>query len=281
VSVIAGAMLFAGCIRTIAVDTMGGLISDGFEGFTSETDMEFAGQALPGNLKLIDVMLQTEPENTTLLRLASEGYASYALGYLEGADNVRARNFYLRAKDYGMRIVRQDAALARALDGSIEDFRVELAKRGKDDVPGLFWTAFGWGSAIQLSLDDPALLADLPRAEAIMEFVARADSGYYYGGAHLFLGALDGMRPRMLGGNPDRSRSHFEAALRLNHGDFLMTYVYYARTYAVQVQDEALFEELLLHVKNAGIADRQGVRLANAIARKKAEELLAKKSELF
>jgi hypothetical protein len=274
-------MLFTGCIRTIAVNTMGGLISDGFEGFTSETDMEFAGQALPGNLKLIDVMLQTEPENRTLLRLASEGYASYALGYLEGVDNTRARNFYLRAKDYGVRIVRQDAALALALDGTVEDLRAELAKRGKDDVPGLFWTAFGWGSAIQLSLDDPTLLADLPRAEAIMEFVTRADSGYYYGGAHLFLGALDGMRPRILGGNPDRSRAHFETALRLNHGAFLMTYVYYARSFAVQVQDEALFEELLLHVKNAVIEEPQGVRLANAIAKKKAESLLAKKSDLF
>jgi hypothetical protein len=145
----------------------------------------------------------------------------------------------------------------------------------------VFWTAFGWGSAIQLSLDDPGLLADLPRAEAMMEFVARVDSGFYFGGAHLFLGALDGLRPRMLGGNPERSRAHFEAALRINHGNFLMTYVYYARSYAVQTQDEALFEELLMHVKNAAITEPQGVRLANAIAKKKAEALLAQKSELF
>jgi hypothetical protein len=280
--VAAGAMmLFSGCIRTIAVSTMGGIIDEGFEGFTSETDLEFAGQALPGNLKLLDVMLQNEPENSRLLRLASEGYASYALGYLEGTDNVRARNFYLRSRDYGLRILRQDAAMAKALEGSPDELKTELAKRGKEDVPGVFWTAFGWGSAIQLSLDDPALLADLPRAEAMMEYVVRADSTYYYGGAHLFLGALDGLRPRMLGGNPDRSRAHFEAALRINHGSFLMTYVYFARSYAVQTQDEALFEELLLRVRDAAISEPQGVRLANAIAKKKAEALLARKSELF
>jgi hypothetical protein len=280
-SVVAAAVLFSGCIRTIAVATMGGLIDDGFEGFTSESDLEFAGQALPGNLKLLDVMLQNEPDNTRLLRLASEGYASYALGYLEGIDNTRARSFYIRSRDYGLRILRQDAAMARALDGSIDDLQAELATRGKDDVPGVFWTAFGWGSAIQLSLDDPTLLADLPRAQVMMEFVVRADSAYYYGGAHLFLGALDGLRPRMLGGNPDRSRAHFEAALRINHGNFLMTYVYFARSYAVQTQDEALFEELLLRVKNAAVTEPPGVRLANAIAKKKAEALLALKSELF
>ena len=72
----------------------------------------------------------------------------------------------------------------------IEDLKAELAKRDKDDVPGIFWTAFGWGSYIQLSLTEPSALADLPRTEAMMDFVARVDSGFYYGGAHLFLGTL-------------------------------------------------------------------------------------------
>ena len=149
------------------------------------------------------------------------------------------------------------------------------------DVPGLFWTAFGWGGAIQLALDDPELLADLPRTEVIMEFVTRVDSGYYYGGAHLFLGTLAGLKPRMLGGNPDRSREHFETALRINKGAFLMTYVYYARSYAVQTQNEALFEELLNHVASATNADPPSARLANAIAKRKAQALLARKSDLF
>jgi hypothetical protein len=272
---------FAGCVQSIAVSTVGGIIDDGFEGFTSEPDMQFAGEALPANLKLLDVLLKNDTSNVRLLRVLSEGYASYSLGYLEDIDNARARAFYLRSRDYGLRILRQDAALARALAGSIDDLKTELAKRGPSDVPAVFWTAFGWGSAIQLSLDDPALLVDLPRTEAMMEFVARADSGYYFGGAHLFLGTLAGLRPRLLGGNPDQSRAHFEAALRINHGKFLMTYVYYARSYAVQTQNEPLFEELLNHVKNAEITEPPSVRLANAIARKKAEALLARKSDFF
>ena len=277
----AALLLSSGCIRTIAVSTVGGMVDEGFDAFTSEDDLEFAEQALPGNLKLLEVMLRNSPDNVRLLRLASEGYASYAMAFLEGKDDARARAFYLRARDFGMRILRQDERLARALDGSVDDLRAELARRDADDVPGLFWTAFGWGSYIQLSLTEPAALADLPRAEAMMDFVARVDSGYYYGGAHLFLGTLYGSRPRMLGGNPESSRAHFETAIRLNGGTFLLTYYYYARSYAVQTQNEALFEELLVKVRDTPLDVLPAFRLGNAVAKRKAGVLLAKKSELF
>ena len=277
----AALLAFSGCIRTIAVSTVGGIADDGFDAFTSESDLAFAEQALPGNIKLLEVMLKSDPDNERLLRLLSQGYASYALAFLEGKDDVRAREFYIRGRDFGYRIMRRDAGLAKALDGTPDDLRAELAKRGKDDVPGVFWSAFGLGSYIQLSLTEPSALADLPKAEVMMEFVARVDSSYYYGGAHLFLGTLAGMRPQMLGGNPGKSQAHFETAIRVSGGKFLLTYVYYASSYAVQTQNEALFTELLTKVRDASLDILPEFRLANAIAKKKAELLLAKKSDLF
>jgi len=277
----AALVAFSGCIRTLAVSTVGGIADDGFDAFTSESDLEFAGQALPGNLKLLEVMLKSDPDNERLLRLLSQGYASYALAFLEGKDDARAKDFYVRSRDFGYRIMRQDAALSKALDGTPDDLKAELAKRGKDDASGVFWSAFGLGSYIQLSLQDPTALADLPKAEVMMEYVARVDSSYYYGGAHLFLGTLAGIRPRMLGGNPEKSKAHFETAIRISGGKFLMTYVYYASSYAVQTQNEALFTELLTKVRNASIDILPEFRLANAIAKKKAEALLARKSDLF
>jgi hypothetical protein len=111
--------------------------------------------------------------------------------------------------------------------------------------------------------------------------VAKNDSTYYYGGAHVFLGTLLGSRPRMLGGKPELSKAHFETALRLNGGKFLMTYVYYARSYAVQTQDEALFAELLAKVDSASLDILPEFRLANAIAKQKARLLLSRQSDLF
>jgi len=272
---------FTGCVQTIAVTTVGNIAYDGFSAITEEGDLSFAEEALPGNIKLLEVMLKSDPENDHLLTLVSQGYSSYALGYLEDSLQDRARDFYKRGRDFGLRMLRQDAGVARALDGTIDDLRAALATRDKDLVPAAFWTAFGWGSYIYLSLDNMDAIGDLPRTEALMEFVAQHDSTYYFGGAHVFLGTLFGSRPRMLGGNPERAKAHFETALRLNGGKFLMTYIYYARSYAVQTQNEKLFNELLAKVESASLEILPEFRLANAIAKQKARRLLSNQSELF
>jgi hypothetical protein len=275
------ALFLSGCVQSIAISTVGGIVDDGFVAFTEEDDLAFAEASLPGNLKLVEVLLKSEPDNERLLLLASQGYASYALAFLEDSDRDRARSFYLRGRDFGLRLLRQDQELARAIDGSPDDLRAVLASRDNGLVPAIFWTAFGWGGYVQLALDSPDALADIPRVEAMMEFVAAVDSGFYYGGAHIFLGTLAGMRPRLLGGDPERSRAHFEAALRLNGGTFLMTHVYYAKSYAVQTLDEELFVSLLETVRATPLDILPENRLANAVAKRKAEALLARRSDLF
>ena len=278
---LAAVFLFSGCIQTIAVRSVGGIVEEGFGAFTEETDLQFAEQALPGNLKLLEVMLKNDPENTRLLKLLAEGYSSYALGWLEDIDVERARVFYLRAQEFGMRILRRDKDLAAALEGSADDLKAALARKSKDDVPGVFWTAFAAGSYLNITLTDPSAVASIPRIETMMNFVAAQDSGYYFGGAYLFLGTLYGSRSKFLGGDPDISRKHFEKALRLNKGKFLMTQVYYAKSYAAQTLNDTMFVELLTEVENASIDILPEFRLGNAIAKKKAKALLARKDELF
>jgi hypothetical protein len=273
--------LFSGCVKDIAVSTVGGIVDEGFEAFTEEQDLAFAEQALPGNIKLLDVLLKNDPENTRLLRLGSEGYSSYSLAFLEDADPARARAFYRRGKEYGMRMLRQDRSWAEALDGTLEDLKARLAKADGDDVPAVFWTAFGWGSEIYLSLTSPDAIADLPKAEAMMEFVAMTDSTYYYAGADVFLGTLYGSRPKILGGDLGKARRHFDRALRLNGGRFLMTYVYYARSVAVQSLDEKLFDDLLAKVDSTSLEVLPKARLANQVAKRKSELLKSRKSDLF
>ena len=111
--VLTAVFLFSGCIQTIAVRSVGGIVEDGYDALTEESDLQFAEQALPGNIKLLEVMLKNDPDNKHLLKLCAEGYASYALGFVEDVDVERARVFYLRARDYGLRILEQDADLKK------------------------------------------------------------------------------------------------------------------------------------------------------------------------
>jgi hypothetical protein len=273
--------LLPGCVQQIAVSTVADIVHDGFSGFMEEEDLAFAGEALPANLKLLEVMLKSDPENKRILELLSEGYCSYALGFVEDDNPERAKSFYVRGFQYASRILGQDEHLIPVLEGNGDEVGSALKDASKEHVAPLFWAGFGLGSFINLSLTDPDALAELPRAEAMMAFVAENDSGFYHGGADLFLGTLYGSRPKILGGDIDRAKKHFERAIRINKGKFLMTQVYFARSVAVQTLDEPLFDELLETVERTPLDVLPAFRLPNAIAKEKARRLRERKPEFF
>jgi tetratricopeptide (TPR) repeat protein len=273
--------LFEGCIQTIALRSMGGILDNGLAAFNEESDLQLAHEALGSNLKLIEAMIRSDPENERFLLFAAQGYNSYALAFCEDDSVERARVFYLRAKEYGMRILVKNEKFKVAMDGDIAAFRAAVKTFSRDDVPAIFWTAFSWGSYVNITRTDVAGLADLSKVQALIEFVADKDPSFYYGGAYLFLGVIEGTTPKSLGGNPDKAKEYFEKCLTLNSGKFLMTQLYYARAYAVTTQNQPLFESLLKQVEDASIEDVPEIRLANVIAKQKARKLLAQESELF
>jgi tetratricopeptide (TPR) repeat protein len=275
------AILFQGCIQTFAIQTMGGIMDYGLEAFNEEGDLRLAEEALGSDLKLVEALIKGDPQNKQLLLIASQGFSAYSLGFAEDDSVERARGFYLRARDYGMRVLRQNPRLDEALNKDLASLQAALRTLSKDDVPAVFWTAFAWGSYINITRADVGAVADLPKVIAMMEFVRQIDPTYYYGGSYLFLGSIEGSMPRVLGGKPEKAKEYFERALAVNGGKFLLTYVYYAKTYAVQEQDQALFESLLKKVDDASLDILPEARLSNAIAKKKATLLREHMGDLF
>jgi len=278
--IILSAVLLSGCLQALAVRSVGGIMDYGFEAFNEEGDLQLAREALASNLKLLEALIKAEPENRRLLLLASQGYSAYTLAFVEDDSIERARGLYWRARDYGMRILNQNSQVREA-GIELGSFRKALTTLSKDDIPAVFWAAFGWGSYINVSRSEPSALADLPAVNAMMDFVLEKDPEYYYGGAHLFRGSILASTPAVLGGKPELARQHFEQALSINEGKFLMSYVYYAKTYAVQVQDPEFFASLLKKVEDASLDVLPEARLSNAVAKRKASLLRQKMVELF
>jgi tetratricopeptide (TPR) repeat protein len=260
---------------------MGGILDNGLAAFNEESDLQLAHEALGSNLKLIEAMIKSDPENEQFLLFATQGYNSYALAFCEDDSVERARVFYLRAKDYGLRILNKNKKFKDSLNGDITQFRNAVKTFEKDDVPAIFWTAFSWGSYVNITRTDVTGLADLSKVQALIEFVTEKDPGFYHGCAYLFLGAMEGNTPKTLGGNPDKAKEYFEKCMTLNGGKFLLTQLYYARTYAVATLDQQLFESLLKQIEDASLDVLPEARLANVIAKQKARKLLAQESELF
>jgi len=276
-------LLILGCSpQKMIIRSTGGILDNSLKALYEENDLQLAKQAIASDLKLLDGLIKGDPENRHLLLLASQGYTSYALAFVDEEQNPeRAKNFYRRGQNYGLRILNQKKSFRQALDRDLELFRQALRDFSRKDVPALFWTANAWGNWINLSKTEPQALAELPKVTAIMQRVIELDEGFFYGGAHLFLGTVLASRSRLLGGDPEKAQYHFQRAIKLSKGRFLLTKVFYAKYYAVQVQNRKLFENLLKQVLQTPDNILPEQRLANAVAKRKAAVLLQKIDDLF
>jgi hypothetical protein len=245
-----------------------------------EGDLRFAESAMAGDLKLLEGVAESDPTNVRYLELTCMGYASYALAFAQG-EPARALLFYSRAQSYGVRGMIERGVPRGAFAADAATMRTALGRLGRGDVPLVFWTANAWGNAISLQPDDPDVIAAIPTANALMEWVRSQEPDYFYGGPSLYFGVYYGSYPPSLGGRPDLSRKNFEQARAAAGGRFLMTDVLYARTYAVQTQDRQLFHELLTRVVNAPVDLLPEQRLANTVAQSRARALLAHEEEMF
>ncbi|OQY26718.1 MAG: hypothetical protein B6244_12855 [Candidatus Cloacimonetes bacterium 4572_55] len=272
-----------GCsINKIAVGVMDDILQNGVTAMSEESDVQLAKDAFPGNLKLLEALIKSDPENTDVLLMAAQGYGGYAIAFVEEEDPERASKLYLRGKKYALMALQQkNKSIYQSLEKPLADFENELMKAKKKDTPWLFWLAYNWISYINLNKTSVRAIGDLPKVLAIMERVIELDPGYYYGGAHLSLGAYYGSLPKMMGGDPEIAKNHFQKAMELTDHKFLLTKVYFAQFYARNVFDEELFDSLLNGVIEAPDDILPEQNLTNMIAKQRARRLLAQKEELF
>lgn len=279
---VVSAFLLASCsMNKLVIRQSSRLLDYGSLALYEETDLKLAEQALASNIILLEGMVKGDPGNTKLIVLTAQALAGYALGFAEDSTPKRAQVFYLRARDLGFTILKKNTGFAQALDGAPEDLQKILSKFRQKDVPLLFWTGFAWAGWINLSLNDPQAFADLPKVQIIMQRVLELDESYFHGATHLFFGSVWGMKPKILGGDPEKAKEHFEKNLQLTGEKFLLSYVYYAKYYALKTLDEDLFNRLLNKVLLAPDDVLPGYQLLNMIAKEKAKDLLNRKDELF
>jgi hypothetical protein len=237
-----------------------------------QTDVDLVCEGTPAFLLMLDSMLVSSPESTSLLLSATQSYIGYASALQEcGLGNeLRIAAIAEKAKIYGKALL----SSRLSLDNDDEKLAQQLQKESKADVPELFWGAMGWLTWVQSQQGSPASIADMVAIEKIMVRVLELDPAYQGGSVHLFFGIYYAMKPEMFGGRPDLSRSHFEAALRLSGRQFLLTQTSYAETLARATMDQQLHDSLLEEVVAFPVDTAPEYGLSNRIAQRKARKLL-------
>lgn len=272
-----------GCFpnRRLTVASVGLLMEDVVRASAKQTDPDLVRQGTPAYLMLIDGLIEAYPRERRLLLAGAEAYCSYA-GALSDGDNPEAvRKLYLRGKEYALRAMPRHEEFVSILAQPFSKLEGYVDNFSQKDVPALFWFASCWAGWIGVTTDSVEAVADLPRVVLLMDRVLALDETYHYGGAHLFMGIYKSGKPKAYGGEPEAARRHFERALEISNGDFLMAYVYYAEHYARKTFQKDLFVTLLEKVLEAQVDRVPELTLVNTIAKSRAKELLNQVEEYF
>jgi TRAP transporter T-component len=297
---LAVSLLASACdMTTLTAHSSAGLFRRASVAFDEQFDYELARQAAPGFILQFEGVLRVVPEDQDVLFSACKAWSSYAFAFIEDemlaaeargdlveADRqrARARRMYARARELGLRLLEQIApgtlAATKAGPAALARFLKQELKEPAA-ASALFWTGYAWGVEIDISRDDPSLVADLELTRVLVERSVELDEQYQQAGGHTFLGYDAAILSPALGGNPESGRQHFERALSLTGRKALLVQVNFARSYAAQTQQRELFVSLLNEVLAAPDGEGDESRLANQVARRRAERLIAQVDELF
>lgn len=289
----AAVAVLPGCsIKKMAVNNVANSLTSGDDVFGTDDDPDLIRDALPFGIKMLESLLAMTPKHEGLLLTLARGYTQYTFAFVQmDADAVattdharaeelrgRARKLYLRAREYGLRALELRHKGIR--DQLKTDPDAAMAKLTKKDVPAMYWTAAGWGSAIALGKDQPELVADVSTIRILMARALLLDEPFQMGALHEGMIVLESL-PEIMGGSPARARKHFDRAIELSEGLRATPYVLVAENLSVAKQDRADFEDLL---QKALAVDPDRIprsRLETLLIQRRARELLAQGDDLF
>lgn len=250
----------------------GTVISPAVSNLQKQSDIDLVCEGAPSYLLMIDSLIESNPENRDLLLNGTQAYSGSTAALIScSAPQERVVAISSKAQRYGKRLL----SLFLPIENGSAD-RIDEALLGLTAKDGryLFWGAFGWLSWVQQQQGSPASMADLIVIEKIMQRLLDLDETIENGSPHLFFGALYGAKPVLIGGDPKRSRIHFERALEISKRSYLIVQTTYAETYCRMTFNQELHDSLLREVLDFPLEKSPSQTLVNQIAKRKASQLL-------
>jgi len=261
-------LLGAGCVSNVA----GRLAHNLSATMLNQQDPEIVRSGAPAYLLLIDALIADQPNDKSLLISGARLYGAYAGGLV--SDEQRRRTLSDKALSYARRAFCPDQMpVCKSSKGGFQAFAKAAAQMKDEDVTSLYVFATSWAGWIQARPEDWNAVANLPKVETLLLRVVKRNPRFDRGRAQLYLAVLYSLRPKRLGGHPEKGKAHFDLALKYSGGRDLMVKVEYAQRYARLLFKRKLHDRLLQEVVSVNPKE-PGLTLSNVLAQRRARELL-------
>jgi hypothetical protein len=299
-------MVMLGCLsmmscstRRLMVNGFVDLAQTGMPAIEQEDDLVLLAEAMPAQIKLLETVLASDPDNPDLLVLMSRLYGAYAFAILETqwerqkyADTnsqtdvvlkpmeTRLVRYFEKGAESALRTLETQHPGARSQLTSPRRAAAFFQSLGFSDVPAIFWYGFNLGFWIQHNLDSVAAMAQAYLVEQAMIRALELDPTYYYGSAHIILMVYYASRPSMAGGSPSLAAVHFRDHQMQWPDVGGLRQLFWARYYLVQQQDRAAFTRVLEKVASAPLIGRP-LKMMESVAAARAAVYLQATDQFF
>ena len=269
-------LLLSGCSNLFS--GVASQLADGLsESILSSSDIETVREGVPAFLLLIDGLLKSGAETTELLVSAADLNGSFSV-LVEDKDRLKMLSAKaMRYSDQAACVASSKLCGARQL--AFSEYERVVASLSSKDLLVAYSLGTSWVGRLQANSDDWAVISELNRAKLLMEKVVELDETYQNGRAHLYLGGIETLLPKLMGGRPEKGKKHFERAIEIEER-FLLSKVIFAEQYARLVFDQQLHDRLLEEVLAADPIAGE-FTLTNQIAKKRAIILLEGSKDYF
>lgn len=251
------AVLLCSCsMQSIVVSTTAPIIGEATRVVETESNWEQFRLGVPGNLTLMEGFLFLDKDNEKLLGTLAKGWGAYAYVidetlYLGDAlsENEKTHNLnqaiynYARAFKFGKRYLEendikyQDLVEKMNEPGGIVAILEDNLSGNKRDLEAVLFTAQSLGSLVNLQRTNMSLIAQLPVAKGMFDWVCKKDPEIYFNMCDIFYGYYEASRPRMLGGNPEKGKRIFLELIKKKPENW-MARIAYIQYYLIPMIDE-------------------------------------------
>ena len=235
------------------------ILDKSMQAASRQGDLQLAREALPGGIVQLEAFALAYPKHPKFRVMHADALCQYAVAFV--FDDWEDASL-LGNRAASERIATRLSGLLRACVAANEPLPASTRKD--------LWLATA--GAVEIALAPFANVTKLPSVKKQLAAIATKAPGFRNADAEILLGTLEAATAGVFGG-PDGT-ARFDAARKLTQGRVLNVDVMFARAVAVARKDRKLFSSTLEGVLAANVEQWPEQRLANELARTKAQRYL-------
>lgn len=226
-------------------------------------------------------LVAADPKDAQARTRLARAYYFLADGFLALEEGQQAEEFeaYQKGVDHGERaLLVLEPAFEKEMrsGGSFEEAIRKISKKG---MVAAYWYCTNLGRfASKRGLSERLYYKD--KLKTAMERILELDPSFFYGAADRYFGAFYSILPGIAGKDTDKSAKHFEASIAIAP-EYLSTKVVKAQFLAKELDDEAMYRQLLEEVLEAPETDNPDIAPENRAAKRHAKKMLDEIEDVF